>query len=121
MKFQDVFLVPDFDGTLIGTNHTIPQRSIDAIRWFQEQDGHFAVATGRSVNSGERYCHQVQPRGFRAILNGSILYDYKQGEIAKTFSLPPQARDYARLLTKYFPEIGCKVFTQRRQFVPCTN
>lgn len=73
MKLQDIFLVSDLDGTLIGANHTIPQRNIDAIRRFQEQGGRFAVATGRSVNSGERYCRQVQPKGLCVMLNGSIL------------------------------------------------
>ena len=121
MKLQDIFLVSDLDGTLIGENHTIPQRNIDAIRRFQEQGGRFAVATGRSVNSGARYCRQVQPRGLCVLLNGSILYDYEQDEIAKAFFLPPQAKDYARLLAEHFPEIGCEVFAQRRQFVLRAN
>lgn len=107
----------DLDGTLIGANHIIPQRNIDAIRRFQEQGGRFAVATGRSVDSGSRYYRQIQPKGLCVMLNGSILYDYEQDEIAKAFFLPPEAKKYARLLAEHFLEMGYEVFTEREQFV----
>ncbi|WP_283606599.1 Cof-type HAD-IIB family hydrolase [Faecalispora anaeroviscerum] len=121
MKLQDIFLVSDLDGTLIGENHTIPQRNIEAIQRLQEQGGHFAVATGRSVDSGSRYYRQVQPKGLCVMLNGSILYDYERDEIAKAFFLPPRAKEYARQLAEHFPEMGYEVFTQREFFVLRAN
>jgi len=121
LKLQDIFLVSDLDGTLIGENHTIPQRNIDAIRRFQEQGGRFAIATGRSVDSGARYYRRVFPKGLCVMLNGSILYDCELDHIAAVFSLPPEAKEYARRLAEHFPEMGYEAFTQRDQYVVKEN
>lgn len=121
MKFQDVFLVSDLDGTLIGENYEIPLRNIEAIRRFQQQGGRFSVATGRSINSGVRYYGQVHPKGLCVMLNGSVLYDFETDHVEKAFYLPPEAREYARHLAEHFPQMGYEVFTERELFVLRSN
>ena len=47
--FSDVLLTVDFDRTLTNPDAVIPQRNLDAIRYFVENGGAFTVNTGRSV------------------------------------------------------------------------
>ena len=47
--FSDVLLTVDFDRTLTAPDNTIPQRNLDAIRFFMEEGGAFTVNTGRSL------------------------------------------------------------------------
>ena len=55
MKIADILLVSDLDGTLIGKDHQIPERNLEAIKRFKEKGGKFCVATGRSIESGRPY------------------------------------------------------------------
>ena len=47
--FSDVLLTVDFDRTLTAPNSTIPERNLEAIRYFIENGGAFTVNTGRSL------------------------------------------------------------------------
>ena len=49
--FSDILLTVDFDRTLTAPDSTIPQRNIEAIRYFIENGGSFTVNTGRSINT----------------------------------------------------------------------
>ena len=48
-KFSDVLLTADYDRTLTAPDSSIPERNLEAIRYFMENDGAFTVNTGRSV------------------------------------------------------------------------
>ncbi|WP_101696537.1 Cof-type HAD-IIB family hydrolase [Clostridium minihomine] len=117
MKIQDLLLISDLDGTLIGENYQIPERNLKAIRRFQEKGGQFAIATGRSGDSGAQYYHQSQPNGLSVLLNGAVIYDFETDRVVKSVSMPPQASEYARILAEHFPEVGYEVFTERDLFV----
>ena len=43
--FSDVLLTVDFDRTLTAPDSTIPERNIEAIRWFIDNGGAFTVNT----------------------------------------------------------------------------
>lgn len=49
MDFSDVLLTVDYDRTLTAPNSTIPERNLEAIRYFMANGGAFTVNTGRSV------------------------------------------------------------------------
>ena len=48
-KFSDVLLTVDYDRTLTAPDSSIPERNLEAIRYFMENDGAFTVNTGRSA------------------------------------------------------------------------
>ena len=48
-KFSDVLLTVDYDRTLTAPDSSIPERNLEASRYFMESDGAFTVNTGRSV------------------------------------------------------------------------
>ena len=47
--FSDVLLTVDYDRTLTAPDSSIPERNLEAIRYFMENGGAFTVNTGRSV------------------------------------------------------------------------
>ena len=47
MKFKNVLLASDFDGTLADSDGKIPESVISAIKYFMSEGGRFTVCTGR--------------------------------------------------------------------------
>ena len=69
--FSDVLLTVDFDRTLTATDSTIPQRNLDAIRYFMENGGSFTVNTGRSIPMFLDKLHKVPTNAPLLLYNGS--------------------------------------------------
>ena len=53
--FSDVLLTVDYDRTLTDCNSVIPQRNLEAIRYFMDNGGSFTVNTGRSVPMAQAF------------------------------------------------------------------
>ena len=78
--FSDVLLTVDFDRTLTGTDSTIPERNLEAIRYFMDNGGTFTVNTGRSVPMSAKNIIGVVPTNAPLLLyNGSAAYDVEKG------------------------------------------
>ena len=58
--YSDVLLTVDYDRTLTATDSTIPQRNLEAIRYFMENGGAFTVNTGRSVPMARVFMDRVR-------------------------------------------------------------
>ena len=77
--FRDVLLAVDFDRTLTATDATIPQRNLEAIRYFMENGGAFTVNTGRSMPMFRAFLDQVPVNAPLLVYNGSAAYDKETG------------------------------------------
>ena len=76
--FSDVLLTVDFDRTLTGPDSTIPQRNIEAIRYFTQNGGAFTLNTGRSVNTVGPLLDTLPVNAPFLLYNGSAAYDKGQ-------------------------------------------
>lgn len=85
--FEDLYLFSDVDGTLATTSGHIPQRNIDAIKYFVENGGTFGVATGRYLGDIE-LLEQVDINGLCILNNGGCVYDFTKKKLASTSLLP---------------------------------
>ena len=47
--FSDVLITSDFDRTLTDRESNIPERNLEAIRYFMDNGGAFTLNTGRSL------------------------------------------------------------------------
>lgn len=79
--FRDVLLAVDFDRTLTATDATIPQRNLEAIRYFMENGGAFTVNTGRSMPMYHSYLDAVPVNAPLLVYNGSAAYDKTTGQL----------------------------------------
>lgn len=72
--FSDVLLTVDFDRTLTGPDSVIPQRNLEAIRYFMDNGGSFTVNTGRSINTFKAQMKLVPTNAPLLLFNGSATY-----------------------------------------------
>lgn len=73
--FSEVLLTVDFDRTLTAPDSSIPNRNIEAIRYFMENGGTFTVNTGRSVNTFRAHLNAVPTNAPLLLYNGSAAYE----------------------------------------------
>ena len=73
--FSDVLLTVDYDRTLTAPDSTIPERNIEAIRWFMENGGAFTINTGRSLPMTKVFRDIVPVNAPLLLYNGSVAYD----------------------------------------------
>ena len=72
--FSEVLLTVDFDRTLTDMDGKIPERNLEAIRYFMENGGTFTVNTGRSTNTMK--AHMDVPVNAPLLLyNGSAAWE----------------------------------------------
>ncbi len=73
--FSDILLTVDFDRTLTARDGSIPERNIEAIRYFIDNGGVFTVNTGRSYISFRQFLDTVPVNGALLLLNGSAAWE----------------------------------------------
>lgn len=85
-KFDGVLLASDFDNTILNTERPrrtgcpippISQRNVEALLYFMDNGGRFAVATGRALPAFRMFAEQVPMNAPAVVCNGGALYDFK--------------------------------------------
>ncbi len=92
--FSDILLTVDYDRTLTATDSTIPQRNLEAIRYFMDNGGKFTINTGRSVPmSARNILHKVPVNAPLLLYNGSAAYDVDTDRLllCRPIALDPRA------------------------------
>lgn len=88
MKFKNILIMSDLDGTFTDSKSQVVPRNIEALRYFTESGGMFGFATGRLPYYME-HINKIAEGIVNApciICNGAALYDYKTD---KTFEIVP--------------------------------
>lgn len=107
--FSDVLLTVDFDRTLTGPDSTIPERNLDAIRYFMENGGAFTVNTGRSLPM-TRVFRDIVPVNVPLLLyNGSAAYDLEKQEFLDAALIPLDQGETIRRAMALFPDMTVEV------------
>ena len=76
--FSDILISCDFDRTLTAPDSTIPQRNLDAIRYFMDNGGAFTVNTGRSLPMSRALLERVPVNAPVILYNGGAAYDLEK-------------------------------------------
>ena len=79
--FSDVLLTVDYDRTLTAPDSSIPERNLEAIRYFMDNGGAFTVNTGRSVPMTKVFRDKVPVNAPLLLYNGSAAYDLGRGQL----------------------------------------
>ena len=77
MNFADILLVSDYDNTLTGQMHLVPEENIRAIREFTEQGGAFTIASGRGKREWRESFSHIPFNAPLILGNGAVIYDAK--------------------------------------------
>ena len=103
--FSDVLLTVDFDRTLTDPASRIPERNLEAIRFFIANGGTFTVNTGRSVPMCRRFMHDVPVNAPLLVYNGAAWYDVKTGELSNCYLIDADPKEVVSSVQSRFPEL----------------
>ena len=109
-KFDGLLLATDFDDTLYDQTLHIPQRNIEAIRYFTGQGGYFTVATGRAHRTFAPYAPLVPMNAPAVLSNGAAIYDFQNDRPVEQTQLAPSApRDLGAVMER-FPTLSIEAY-----------
>ena len=116
-KFDGFCLFSDMDGTLITDQFEIPQNNIEALQYFTENGGRFALATGRSIHPTTLALQEVLPVNLPCLmLNGGLIYDFKAQKILYNAVLPTDAAaGLVEVLLAEYPQHSIAVWCPDRR------
>ncbi len=108
--YSDVLLTVDYDRTLTAPDSTIPQRNLDAIRYFMDNGGTFTVNTGRSVPMSQgRLLRDVPVNAPLLLYNGSADYDTATGTLTRYAPIELDAAQVLHQLQARFPDLVVEI------------
>ena len=91
-KFDGILICSDWDGTLF-TNGIIPERSAEAIRYFQSEGGLFTVCSGRNPEFLVEHVHLLMPNTYALCYNGALICNVETGEVLRCNFVTNEAFD----------------------------
>ncbi len=109
MLFSDVLLTVDYDRTLTAPDSTIPQRNLEAIRYFMENGGAFTVNTGRSVPMARVFMDRVPVNAPLLLYNGSAAYDVARGKLNFCHEIQMDLWETVNKCRQLFPDLTVEV------------
>ncbi len=107
--FSDVLLTVDYDRTLTAPDSTIPERNLEAIRYFMENGGAFTVNTGRSVPMARVFSEKVPVSAPLLLYNGSAAYDVDTGKLLFAHKIGLDLWETVRECERLFPDLTVEV------------
>ena len=108
-KFRDVLITVDFDRTLTAPDSTIPERNLEAIRYFIENGGAFTVNTGRSLPMTQAFLEKVPVNAPLLLYNGSAAFDLERREILNPALIPLDQAATIRRCMELFPDMTVEI------------
>lgn len=81
-KFDGILICSDWDGTLF-TGECVPEESVRAIKYFQDNGGKFTLCSGRPPFYIKEMLEHVHPNTYTLALNGTVICDMDTGEIIR--------------------------------------
>ena len=118
--FSDILLTVDYDRTLAAPDSTIPERNLQAIRWFMENGGAFTVNTGRSLPMAHSFKDKVLINAPLLLYNGGAAYDLKQEKIVFMQEIQMDMWKTVHELIDLFPDLTVEVqaLDKHYDFIP---
>ena len=107
MNYSDVLLTVDFDRTFSACDSTVPQRNLDAVRYFMEQGGTFTINTGRSAVNFAKHLEDTPVNAPFLLYNGSAAYE--NGKLCQCVEIDVPMWEMIDLLHSKFPTLDVEI------------
>lgn len=107
--YSDILLTVDYDRTLTAPNSTIPERNLEAIRYFIDNGGIFTVNTGRSVPMTKVFRDKVPVNAPLLLYNGSAAYDLEKRELSFCHAIQMDMWETVNKCMALFPDLTVEV------------
>lgn len=109
MKFKNVLIASDFDGTLKNDDGIITADVIEKIQYFIKNGGYFTVCTGRIFQG----FHLYSPEYINAPVllgNGAMAYDYEKQKVLFNDAVGEEGIPAINAVLKEFPDISIEFY-----------
>ena len=118
--FSDILLTVDYDRTMTAPDSPLPDRNLQAIRWFMENGGAFTVNTGRSLPMAHSFKDKVPINAPLLLYNGGAAYDLKQEKIVFMQEIQMDMWKTVHELIDLFPDLTVEVqaLDKHYDFIP---
>lgn len=120
-KFEGILICTDLDGTLIGSDHRISKKNLDAIEYFKNEGGLFTIVTGRVPVTAKALYEEVRPNVPICCLNGGAIFDHLKGEYVWLSTLCDKALDVIDFVAEKMPDIGIQINTANNIYFSRNN
>ena len=107
--FSDILLTVDYDRTLTAPDSSIPERNLEAIRYFIDNGGAFTVNTGRSVPMTKVFRDRVPVNAPLLLYNGSAAYDPNTNHLDFCHEIHMDLWETVRRCEELFPDLTVEV------------
>ncbi len=112
MKFSDLVICSDLDGTLINEQNKVPKENIEAIEYFRANGGKVMLATGRLPDAVYEAIEGVT-LDFPCIChNGGSVYDLAKKEYIEINPLDDGVVEVVDEIVRLFPSVGIEVMNK---------
>lgn len=109
MKFKNVLLASDFDGTLKNDEGIITPDVIEKIKYFISEGGYFTVCTGR-IFQGFHLCDPEYINAPVLLGNGAMAYDYEKNKVLFEHAIGDEGIAPFEAVLKSFPEVAIEFY-----------
>lgn len=116
MKFDNVLIASDYDGTLYNDEGLITAAVRDKIAYFIANGGKFTVSTGRTYQGFHAYDRSYINAPV-LLSNGAVAYDYEKASISFADTVGEEIFDALRDLYKRFPSVSIEMYSFFDSFV----
>lgn len=115
--FDGYMLVSDMDGTLLSSEHIVSEDNKQAIEYFKNNGGSFAVATGRTSHAVTSYLDQIRINIPAVINNGANIYDFDSKEVLYEEFLEPERKYSIKKFHEDNPDIGIEIYVDECAYI----
>ena len=118
-KFDKMLLISDYDNTFRYTEVSlrsggemppIHPGNLEAVRYWMEQGGTFAMATGRSLAAFRVPAESIPMNAPAIVDNGAAIYDLQAEKYLVKSFLPDASLEHLRAVTLEFPELSLELY-----------
>ena len=102
--FSDILLTADYDNTTTDNYGQIPQRNLEAIRYFMDNGGAFCVNTGRSLPQSAEVLKNVPMNAPFLCYNGGLAV--QDGQILFQYPIDLPVEETLQTVCKAFPDLN---------------
>ena len=124
MKFKDILIMSDIDGTFTDSQSRLVKRNLDAVEYFKANGGLFAIASGRVPESMGRLSPIIPTLANIPCIccNGAFLYDFVRRERIGEIDLNTEKTvELIKKVRAEFPEVGIRISSRVGYCIPHLN
>ena len=119
MKFSNVMIITDLDGTFYKTTGGVPESNLEAVDYFKKNGGLFTIASGRTPCAMGCDTEFFTPltNAPAVLCNGAYLYDFKSKERISEVELNyKKAVEIANAVHREFPHVYARISIGGNEF-----